>query len=389
MKTAILIWTLIYGVVVFAVGLRYYEQNQPLFKTDVVPLTASNAAVVERIGAVPNIAYSKSYFTPQDQLIIVGGNRVRIYNLRNGRHLGDLFTSPNCTGLNRVFGCFDAFTLYHDSHALSDDGRYLATSFNDYSGTRTIRLWNILSGSQVGFISVRQSTTGEMTFFPNSHILLYDNSQRGGLWRYDVETKLLDSVDSDPLKQILHVSADRVYYLTDTNDLKSVGADWQPITHTNNLNNYWDIFISPNEQFVLLQNNSSRLFLHRLADGSQQTLSGYQNRGYDVDKAVFTADGRYMFTASGDGIVLQWDIESNQFVRQLYTGNAYNWHLLIGTADDVLIGQTSERILIWSIETGQVLTEFTIGNYVSLGLTLSPDGRFLVLSDGRILGVRD
>lgn len=383
MRILVAFWFTVYGVIGVALGVRYYEIHRPLFETNVAVLTADNINRLEVIGELPGNAYEVPFFDPNGRLAMVSNTKARLYDLSSGKRLGDLYTNPTCSGLTRIFGCFDPYAYYYAAAALSPDGKYMAIIGNQFNG-HEIRVWNMENGWHVETLRMMVPAASGVIFFPNSHVLLYTNPQQG-LWGFNADTKITQQLDPDDAQRFLAATDDRVYYLTSGNSVRSVGTNLQVEEHFGNIANATVATVSPDGRYFVGQLATNELLLQGLQTQRVRRLNGHQQA---VTALVFSHDMRYMFSADTDGTIIQWDVESAGLVRQIVANQGGQWSLALGSQNDILIARNWGIIAAWDVGTGTRLLRIELDRSVSSNsIYLSPDGRFLVTEDGRMFGV--
>ncbi|AXK40128.1 zinc-ribbon domain-containing protein [Crenobacter cavernae] len=115
----------------------------------------------------------------------------------------------------------------------------------------------------------------------------------------------------------------------------------------------------------------------RLTDtpGEIRRFEGHQD---EVVKVAFSADGRQAVSASKDGVIHVWDVESGRNLRRL---------LGTGPISTVALSADGRRALtfasamhLWDLESGQEIRRFAGQGYV-ISAALSPDGRQALFDD--------
>src|SRR5262249_33797533 len=100
----------------------------------------------------------------------------------------------------------------------------------------------------------------------------------------------------------------------------------------------------------------------------------------DVVRTVaFSPNGRSALSASWDGTVRLWDVETGKELRR-FTGHsgAVNEVAFSPDGQRALSGSSDRTMRLWEVETGKELRRFA-GQYVA---AFSPDGRQAISSSG-------
>lgn len=123
--------------------------------------------------------------------------------------------------------------------------------------------------------------------------------------------------------------------------------------------------------------------LHALRRGfSRQQYLGHADT---VTGGLFSSDGRFLVTASHDGTMRLWQVQTGEELRQ-YVGHtgAIRRLTLSADGDKVLSSSFDRTARIWDLETTAELQRFNHDNAVS-AVDFSPDGLHAVTSSGRVL----
>jgi len=385
MKWMIALWVVVYTLVGAMVGVSYWIKHRPTFEADVAPITAQNVRGLQDIGRVWPSALGQTHFTQDDKLFWLTNVRIRVYDLNSGKYLGTLFAEEDCQGLWAHLGCFSLLGVLGTLPSFSDDDRYLAyMDYAPYGGNIEVRVWDIQQNELSAQIKLNNAAN-MLLFFPNSTTLIYHQPQ-SGLWRYDVETQIFHQLETDEPQFLLQVGQQRIYYLSMSGQVKALGADFQPEVVVDSPFAIDVFVVSPDERFAIYKRQADDVvMLLSLEDGRRQRLG--KGEAFLRD-AAFSNDGRYLFTTDERGVVYQWDTASGDLVRVLSNDYRSKWMFRMGVENDILIGRAGDQIYVWDINSGERLVQVSAGNWYGGGLFwLSPDGRFIVLEEGILLGV--
>ncbi len=125
--------------------------------------------------------------------------------------------------------------------------------------------------------------------------------------------------------------------------------------------------------------------LRSLADHSApRILSGH---GGNVNAAVFSPDGAYLFAAAGQpglfGEVRQWKVADGSLVR-VFEGHkdAIYSAALSPDGKTLATGSYDQKIKLWNVETGQEIKTLSGHNGAIFSLAFRPDGKILASASG-------
>ena len=102
----------------------------------------------------------------------------------------------------------------------------------------------------------------------------------------------------------------------------------------------------------------------------------------NVNALVFSADGKFMFAASGEnglfGEVKQWQVADGQLLRTI-RGHRDTLYALALSPDGTLIatGSYDQQIKLWSVQTGEERKTLRGHNGAVFALAFRPDGQIL------------
>ncbi|HEX4417536.1 MAG TPA: protein kinase, partial [Kofleriaceae bacterium] len=112
-----------------------------------------------------------------------------------------------------------------------------------------------------------------------------------------------------------------------------------------------------------------------------------------VYDAIYSADGRTLYTASGDGTVGVWDAATGTSLRTLSReGQRIRYDLLATSPDGrfvAAIDTSGEAVQVWNTGTGASLAELSSDGSGFPAVAFSSDGRWLVATGGEELRVFD
>jgi WD40 repeat protein/serine/threonine protein kinase len=117
------------------------------------------------------------------------------------------------------------------------------------------------------------------------------------------------------------------------------------------------------------------LFEAAYAPGTHHLLSGHTDSVQAVD---FSPDRQYVVSASRDNLLILWDVETGEVVRRL-DGHQGDVLSVTFSRDGSLLasGGTDNTIILWDVETGQEIQRFRGHTAPIRGVSISPDGVLL------------
>ena len=258
----------------------------------------------------------------------------------------------------------------------SSDGATLASASED----RTIRLWDVTTGTHKHTLTGHNSHIYSIAFSPDGSTLA-SGSRNGkiriwdatvGQYRVTLEGHQSDiySVAFSPDgKTLVSGSADRTIRLWDaTTRQYRVTLEG----HTESVNS---VAFSPDGK-TLASGSADRTI--RLWDATtgfhKQTLTGHTSSIYDIS---FIQDGQTLASKSSDRTVRLWDTSTGQYKEILNVDNLRN--VSINSDGTMLAGVYSNRSIIslWDIATKIGVASLTGHTSEIYNLTFNPDGKIL------------
>lgn len=238
--------------------------------------------------------------------------------------------------------------------AWSPDGKYLVTPSFD----KTARVWETESGRLVQRLSGHVSEVSSATWSPDGKMIATasrDISVR--LW--DAATGELVRIDRAGHKQLIrHIawSPDGEWLATASDDYSVLfreTRDWKrwsltandPITYL-----AW----SPTMPQVAVATDNGGLFVALPQGGVRVKLIGHR---YHVLSAAWLPDGERLVSASTDGTIRVWDVQSGKELHRLTEVEGYPNSVTV-SADGRLMASRNinDFFRLWSTETWEVLT---------------------------------
>ncbi|MBI5927671.1 MAG: protein kinase [Chloroflexi bacterium] len=116
------------------------------------------------------------------------------------------------------------------------------------------------------------------------------------------------------------------------------------------------------------------------APGVRQKFAGHAGR---VLATAISPDGRYLATGGDDKTIILWDIESGNIVRR-FQGHT-NWVRSVAFSPDgrtILSGSEDNTLILWDVETGEQIRQFKGHTNTVFSVAFSPDGQRALSGSG-------
>jgi WD40 repeat protein len=305
-----------------------------------------------------------------------------------------------------LLGTFEVLQNRSCSTALSPDGKVLATwgrylprppnAANDRSPSRTIQLWDIATGKELRRIEIDRATMiGPAAFAPDGKMLAVASSQS--------TIYLFDPVSGKELRQLAGRNSNLAMLRFSPDGRLLVGGDRDGVQA-------WDLVADkrldlpaappaqplsiafPDKGIILVLGLVGRTLLWWDAVTAKTSKSA-PGHYMPVSGLGFTGDGRTLYSASLDGLVLSWDAATGKLERQLtlvddvakrlYGNRPYGlgYSSLALSPDGRFAATYSQldrgHVHLWRLSDGQSIGKLTIGISISYSLAFSSDGRRL------------
>jgi WD40 repeat protein len=108
-----------------------------------------------------------------------------------------------------------------------------------------------------------------------------------------------------------------------------------------------------------------------------------------VTSVAVSPDGRHAFSASDDGTVAVWDLDTGEFVRTLAGHQGAVTSVAVSTDGRLAVSASyDDTVAVWDLDTGELLARIALDGQV-LCLSSHPDDPFLVAGDrgGNLYGL--
>ena len=166
--------------------------------------------------------------------------------------------------------------------------------------------------------------------------------------------------------------------------IKGVEAEWGSCYRTTALGSQPHALLYKNNTVAVGLNSSDIIMLDAITGSQTAVLSGHQGR---VVSLVFSSDGRLLVSASIDGTVKLWDVQTGGIIRTFngHTRDAF-WSVSI-SADCTRIASASdeEKAYLWDIQTGECccLIEYQ-GEVTYVGFSPTNPQYLITISDDKV-----
>jgi WD40 repeat protein len=232
------------------------------------------------------------------------------------------------------------------------------------SEDKTIRLWNIDTGIEIGILTGHQKSVETIVFHPHQSGLLFSGDRSGQikLWQVDPAEELI-SIDSQQGKvNCLAISPDGKLIISGGSDrtikIWCFGlSDERSIDYLVSLKAHQlavnGIAFNPIEDDVKFASVSSdrRVMLWGLE--SKTPLSILTAHTQAVKTLAFSPDGKFLATAGDDGLILIWDVDSRKLARTI---SAHRWTIsalsFLADRNNLISASWDGSIKFWDMNSG-------------------------------------
>ena len=238
-------------------------------------------------GAISGLSPDGRYFFVKDEH---KGNQLILSSTESGQEKG------------RVEGSFLDF---------SPDCRHILTAYGD----KTIRLWEIEGGRQVGTF---KGTWGRFT--PAGRILSRDADDLLTLYRAE------DGREAGSFPgRFAGISNDGGFAVTSGKD------GFKRLWHTDSVTEKGSfkgdyLAFSPDGTHVLTRGDGDGMKLWETAGGREVGI--FRGHADTVTSAVFTPDGNYIYSGSSDGTTMLWEVATGRWLARLVSFDDGSWAVL-------------------------------------------------------------
>jgi len=312
-------------------------------------------------------------FSPDGKVIASASfdGTVRLWNIQTGEAV-HVLTSPIHDDRDVIF---------------LPDGRYLITA----TWTPPAQLWDIQTGMMVRSFAVsgrKDSNIYGAALSPDGKYLLTGGKDSViHVWKVQTGIELRQFLLPVAVRR-LAFSKDGKYFLAGGGDniiyLWDFNAGQILRTFVGHTNEIWSLMFSPDDKYILSASGDGTARLWNTQTGDQiRTLT---TPGVDLAMgAVFSMDGKYIFTPSGKTGRL-WDMESvlNTGLPQFISPNdPVNGIAYSPDGKYVATASSSHNVArLWDIQTKKETREFFGHTDYLTNLSFSPNGKYLLTGSG-------
>jgi WD40 repeat protein len=308
--------------------------------------------------------------------------------------------------------------------AVTPLGNLLATG----SGDKLVYVWDIQTGEVRHILGNQSVIVARLSFSPDEQTLAtFDLNGRISLWnmqqgqRLDTFQIYRNAFNSAALslqqQRVIAAGGDGAIYVWALDEAAPETAPRLLDRVVGHGHSVAAVAFSPDGETFASGDIGRTILLHNLRTKTRQTLQGHQSNIVSLD---FSADGQFLASASGDGNVGVWAVNSGQRRHMLQghtnavTFSSFSpdslqiasssidmsvclWDAESGVLQHRLQGHTNavqcvvfsadgqqvisssfdQTLRVWASETGQLLTTWTSPNTVFVSLAVHPEGKLL------------
>jgi WD40 repeat protein len=259
------------------------------------------------------------------------------------------------------------------SVVFSPDGKAIASSSED----RTIKLWSVETGKELKTFTGHSLGVWSVAFSPDGRILASGGQdKRVKLWDVRTGTEITNLVThSDQVmtvtfspdgKTVISTSLDRTIKVSNVLDGRSI--------RTFTVDSYV-VAIAPDGVSIAVGNEDHTVSIWSFAPARQiKTFSGHSDR---VEAVAFSQDGRTVASASSDQTIKLWDIATGKNTATFNARVSLEASLAFAPDGKTLASNsTEETINLWNTESGDSRTLLGQTAYI-YSIAFRPDGSVL------------
>ena len=272
----------------------------------------------------------------------------------------------------------------------TNDGKHLISASND----KTIRVWDINTGKTVRMIrgQIGKGSEGKIyaaALSPDNQLLAVggyissntkdDNIIRVINFHTGKVTRLLKGHEnviaglnfSFDNRVLISGSADKTARIWDVKTGKCLH------TLKGHSDDIYAVAFSPDSRMAVTGSDDHTLKLWQVSDGKLYAfLKGHTDK---VKSVAFTRDGKYILSGSWDKSIRLWDAKTGSFIKALARQNWGVASLSISNDSTMVVtghgyGSGNGRNNVFSIPSGNRITEFDKHTNIVLATAISPDG---------------
>jgi WD40 repeat protein len=258
------------------------------------------------------------------------------------------------------------------------------------SEDKTIRLWNLDTGTEIGILTGHQKSVETIAFYPHQSGLLFSGDRSGQikLWQVDPAEELI-SIDSQQGKvNCLAISPDGKSIISGGSDqtikIWCFGlSDERSIDYLVSLKAHQlavnGIAFNPIEGEVKFASVSSDRLVILWGMESKTPLSILSNHTQAVKTLAFSPDGKLLATAGDDGLIVIWDLDNRKLARTI---SAHRWMIssLSFLADGATLISASwdGNVKFWDVNSGAEIDCLSVHEGEVLAMEICKDRQSIV-----------
>ncbi len=321
----------------FVSGIAYwlYWQNQQIQKANWKMMENQAKAVAEKANQLTNEGDS---YTARLLALAVLPNDLESPN-RPYTIEAEGALRKACQYHNTIIGRHLSYVV---TASFSPDGKRIVSA----SADKTIRIWNVDNGMQMGLFAGHTDRVNSASFSPDG-------------------------------KRIVSSSYDATIRIWDIETGQQIGKPLKG--HTSSVNS---ASFSPDGKLIVSASSDNTIRIWNAKTGQQigKPLEGHTS---GVLSASYSPDGKLIVSASEDKTIRIWDTESGQQIGNPLKGHL--WHVTSASfspdAKRIVSSSYDMTIRIWDVETGQQIGKPLKGHtLLASSASFSPDGKYIVSS---------
>lgn len=283
--------------------------------------------------------------------------------------------TPN---LMRIFSHQDTV----NSAVFSPDGKSIVTASQD----KTVRLWDVGTGKQIGLPIQHDSAAYRAIFSPDgTRILTTSGDGKVRLWQVETGRQIGPSmgdsltihraVFSPDGKRILTANVEGMVRVWEAGTGQQIGPSMQHKSFV------YRVVFSPDGNQILTANNDGTAGLWLAATGKQ--VGPFMQHESFVTCAVFSPDGKQILTASNDKTARLWDAGTGKQIGPSMQHGALVRTAVFSPDGKRILTATDDRIArLWEAGTGKQIGPAMQYNGAIRAAVFSPNGKWILTAFG-------